>query len=176
VIFTSSRLQGVYTVDLAPIGDERGFFARTFCKKEFASRGLHDDWVQCNISFNQHSGTIRGMHYQRSPFGEVKLVQCIRGSIYDVVIDLRRASETYLQWEAFELNEQNRTMLYIPDGFAHGFQTLKDETEVFYQMGNYFQPDAAGGIRWDDPSLSIHWPLTCTIISDKDLSYPEWTL
>ncbi|MCQ6563573.1 dTDP-4-dehydrorhamnose 3,5-epimerase [Paenibacillus mendelii] len=176
MIFAEAALQGVYTIDLQPIDDDRGFFARTFCKKEFEAYGLHTDLVQCNLSNNRKSGTVRGMHYQLAPYEEVKLVQCVRGAIYDVVIDLRPSSATYLQWNAFELNEFNRRMLYIPEGFAHGFQTLQDETEVFYQMGNYYYPEASRGIRWNDPQFGIEWPLACEVISDKDQSYPEFNL
>jgi len=171
LIFTETKLKGSYIIDIEPIEDERGFFARSWCRKEFAAHGLNPDLVQCNISYNKKKGTLRGMHYQAAPHGEVKLVRCTRGSIYDVIVDLREGSETLRQWVGFELSQENRRLLYIPEGFAHGFQTLEDNTEVFYQMSEYYMPEYARGIRWDDSALSIEWPLKKTIVSSKDQKY-----
>ena len=175
MIFEETRFEGAYIIKLNPLVDERGFFARSWCKKEFSDMGLIDDFVQNNVSFNKHKGTLRGMHYQDKPFGEVKIVKCIRGSIYDVIIDLREDSETYMQWTSIELNEDNRNMLYIPSGFAHGFLTLTDNTEVFYQMSEYYQPSAARGVRYDDPVFKIEWPLNGKpLISEKDCTWPNF--
>jgi len=172
MMFKETKLPGAYVIDLEPNKDERGFFARTWCKTEFSSQGLNNNLVQCNISYNNKAGTIRGMHFQAPPFEEVKVVRCIRGSIFDVIIDIRPQSKTYLQWAAFELSAENRKMLYIPEGFAHGFQTLENDTEVFYQMSEYYHSTSAKGLRWDDPTFNITWPITNGIIlSDKDNSY-----
>ena len=170
--FIKTTLHGVYLIHLEPIEDERGFFARSWCQREFALRGLSTIVSQCNISFNRKCGTLRGMHYQASPYEEVKLVQCIRGSIFDVVIDLRLNSSTYQKWESVKLTATNKDMLYIPTGFAHGFQTLENNTEVFYQMSKFYCPDASRGIRWNDPKINIQWPLPNPILSDKDAQYP----
>lgn len=173
MIFTETRLSGAYVIDLECIKDERGFFARTWCKEEFGKHGLNSNLVQCNLSHNVKRGTLRGMHYQVAPYEEAKLVYCISGAIYDVIIDLRENSPTFRQWQAFELSAQNRRMLYIPVGFAHGFQTLQDHTSVFYQMSEFYHPECARGIRWDDPAFAIYWPTGQKIISQKDYSY-EW--
>lgn len=170
--FSECCLKGALLVDLMPFSDERGFFARSFCREEFAERGLKTAVAQCNISYNRARGTLRGMHFQRAPKAEAKLVRCTRGALFDVIIDLRPESPTYCQWLGVELTEDNRRALYIPEGFAHGFQTLVDDTEVFYQMYEYFSPQHADGVRWDDPAFSITWPLPDPIISDKDRSYP----
>ncbi len=172
MIFTETPLAGAYLVDPERIADERGFFARTWCRDEFERRGLDARLVQCNISSNARRGTIRGMHYQVEPHGEVKLVRCTRGAIFDVVVDVRPASPTYLRWFGVDLTAENRRMLYIPSGFAHGFQTLADEAEVAYQMSDFFHADSARGIRHDDPALAIAWPLPLTVISEKDRGYP----
>lgn len=173
MIFTETRLRGAYIVELEPHADERGFFARTFCREEFLSHGLNPDIVQCSTSFNKRKGTLRGMHYQEKPFEETKLVRCSRGAIYDVIIDLRPESPTYRQWISVELNQENRKAVYIPPGFAHGFQTLQDNSEVLYQMSESYHSDHSRGIRWDDPALGIVWPLASQpIISSKDLTYP----
>lgn len=169
--FIETKLKGAYLVELEPAKDERGFFARSWCKKEFEQYGLSSNLVQCNISFNKKKGTIRGMHYQIEPYNETKLVRCTMGSVYDVIIDLRMNSSTYKEWIAVELNAINKKMIYIPFGFAHGFQTLEDNTEVFYQMSEFYQPDYARGIRWDDPAFNIKWPIRHSIISYKDSSY-----
>ncbi|WP_152397005.1 dTDP-4-dehydrorhamnose 3,5-epimerase [Paenibacillus guangzhouensis] len=176
MIFRETPFIGLYLIELEHIEDERGYFARTFCSEEFSMRGLNPDIIQCNLSYNRKRGTIRGMHYQLSPHEEAKLVRCIRGAVYDVVIDLRPASATYGEWYAIELNEQNRKMLYIPEGFAHGFQSLQDDTEVFYQMSRSYAAEAASGIRWNDPSFQITWPLPCTVISIKDQNYSDYAL
>jgi len=172
VIFTETTLKGAYIIKIDPIEDERGFFARSFCQNEFAARGLHVGVAQCNISFNKKRGTLRGMHFQLPPKAEAKLVRCTRGRIYDVIIDLRADSATYCKWEAIELTAHNFKALYIPEGFAHGFQTLEDNSEVFYQMFELYAPEYASGLRWDDPAFNITWPLANPIISEKDRTYP----
>ncbi|MCX9014407.1 MAG: dTDP-4-dehydrorhamnose 3,5-epimerase [Candidatus Methanoperedens sp.] len=170
--FTETRLKGALIIEPERLEDERGFFARTFCQKEFEAHGMNPRIVQCNISYNKHKGTLRGMHYQVAPMAEAKLVSCTKGAIYDVIIDLRPESPTYCQWLAEELNAENRKMIYIPDGFAHGFQSIEDETEVFYQMSEFYSPEHARGVRWDDPVFGIEWPLNSKIISEKDMNYP----
>ena len=171
MVFNKLPLDGLYLIDLNRLEDERGFFARTFCEKEFEKNGLHSKFPQSNISFNLKKGTIRGMHFQIAPHEEIKIVRCTRGAIFDVVVDLRPTSITYKKWFGVELSDSNRSMLYIPEGFAHGFQTLADQTELFYQMSTAYIPDAARGVRWDDPLLQIQWPLPVSIISQKDLTY-----
>ncbi len=171
VIFRETKLQGAYLIEPERIEDERGFFARSFCQQEFASHGLNPHVVQCNISFNRKRGTVRGMHYQTAPHDEAKLVRCTRGAIYDVIIDLRPHSPTCRQWVAAELTAENRLMYFIPEGFAHGFQTLDDDTEVFYQMTEFYHPECARGVRWDDPVLAIHWPLPATHIAPRDQTF-----
>lgn len=173
--FTETQLKEAYVIELEPIQDDRGFFARSWCHQEFTQKGLNPSLVQCNISFNRTKGTLRGMHYQAKPHEEAKLVRCTMGAIYDVIVDIRPESSTFKQWVAVELTAENRKMLYIPEGFAHGFQTLEDNTEVFYQMSQFYQRDSARGIRWDDPNLEISWPeVDRRIISDKDLNYPRF--
>ncbi len=174
MIFDSTNLEGVFVIQPEQLEDERGFFARTFCEQEFAKHSLASRVRQCNISYNHTRGTLRGMHFQRSPHAESKLVRCTTGSIYDVVVDLREDSKTYMQWQAFELSSKNHNALYIPCGFAHGFQTLEDQSEVFYQMFNSFHPDSATGIRWNDPAFNIKWPLAVDVISDKDNQYADF--
>ena len=169
--FIETRLKGAFIIEPERLEDERGFFARTFCQKEFEAHGLNSRMVQCNISYNKHKGTLRGMHYQAAPMAEAKLVSCTRGAIYDVIIDLRPESPTYCQWLAEELNAENRMMMYVPEGFAHGFQTLEDDTEVFYQMSEFYSPEHARGVRWDDPAFGIKWALYNPIISIRDCSY-----
>jgi dTDP-4-dehydrorhamnose 3,5-epimerase len=176
MIFKETRLSGAFIIDPEYQEDERGFFARVFCKNEFEAHGLNPCITQCNISFNQRKGTLRGMHYQVSPYTEAKLVRCTMGAIYDVIIDLRQESPTFKQWLAVELSDENRKLLYIPEGFAHGFQTLVDNTEVFYQMSQFYHAESARGIRWDDPIFAICWPeVAQRIISAKDLGYPLLT-
>lgn len=172
--FTETSLMGVFLIELDLLKDERGFFARTFCAQKFLQNGLNPRLEQCNISHNLKKGTLRGMHFQTAPHGEAKLVRCLRGSIYDVVIDLRPDSPTFEQWTGVELSEKTPTMLYIPEGCAHGFQTLEDNTEVFYQMSYPFVPEAARGVRWDDPHFKITWPSGKRVISAKDQSYPQY--
>jgi dTDP-4-dehydrorhamnose 3,5-epimerase len=175
LIFHQLKLAGAYRIDLEPREDERGFFARAWCQKEFAEHGLETRIVQSNLSYNRYKGTLRGMHYQAPPHEEVKLVRCIRGSIFDVIIDLRPDSPTYLQWVGVELTAANRQMLYVPRGFAHGFQTLEDDTEVFYHVSEFYHPQAERGVRWNDPRFGIAWPaVEKRIISTKDQSWPDY--
>lgn len=174
MIFRQTRLKGAYHIELEKIEDDRGYFARTFCQREFAERGLNTAFVQCNTSVSPKKGVLRGMHYQSAPYTEAKLVRCTRGAIWDVIIDLREGSETFRQWVSAELTQTNGKMLYIPEGFAHGFQTLSDNTEVFYQMSEFHMPEYARGVRWDDPAFGILWPDKVTIISEKDRSYPDF--
>ena len=171
MIFRETPLSGAFIIEPSLIEDERGFFARTFDQYEFEAQSLNPCIAQCNISFNKKAGTLRGMHYQTAPHEETKVVRCTMGAVYDVILDLRRESLTFRQWFAVELSAQNRLMLYIPKGLAHGFQTLVDDTEVFYQMGTFYQPDAARGVRWDDPAFKIKWPLPITLMSDNDRNY-----
>lgn len=172
--FIETELPGAYLIELEALTDERGFFARSFCQEEFAAHGLKVDVRQCNVSFNRVKGTLRGMHFQLPPKAEAKLVRCTRGAIHDVIIDLRPASATYCRWISVELTGDNHRALYIPEGFAHGFQTLEDNSEVFYQMYEFFAPGSASGVRWNDPAFGLDWPLPNPIISEKDLSYPDF--
>jgi dTDP-4-dehydrorhamnose 3,5-epimerase len=175
VRFIETKLKGAYIIEVEPIEDERGFFARSWCQKEFIEHGLNSNLVQCNISFNRKQGTLRGMHYQAKPHEEAKLVRCTMGAIYDVIVDIYPDSPTFKQWVAVELTAENRKMLYIPGGMAHGFQTLVDNTEVFYQMSEFYYPQSAKGVRWDDPIFKIDWPENDQlVISDKDRSYPDF--
>jgi dTDP-4-dehydrorhamnose 3,5-epimerase len=176
MIFTEAPLKGAFFVDMQPIEDERGFFARSFCQREFAAHDLKTGVVQCNVSFNRDKGTLRGMHFQLPPREEAKLVCCTQGKLYDVIIDLRPDSPTFLQWEGVELSKENRRSLYIPEGFAHGYQTLEDNTELFYLMYEIYSPECASGVRWDDPAFDIRWPLSNPIISSKDESYPYYNV
>lgn len=170
--FYPASLKGVYIIDLEPVADSRGWFARTFCKNEFAVIGHTKEWVQLNHSFTSKKGSIRGMHYQLPPFREIKMVRCIAGSVWDVVIDIRKDSETFLQWTYVELSAQNKKMIYIPEGFAHGFQALTDNCELIYHHSSFYTPGSEGGIRYDDPAIAIKWPLVLTDISERDLSHP----
>jgi dTDP-4-dehydrorhamnose 3,5-epimerase len=174
MIFTETRFKGVFVIELDKKEDERGFFARSWCQQEFDEHGLNPRLVQCNISYNAKKGTLRGMHYQVDPYCEAKLVRCTRGAIFDVILDLRPTSPTFEQWLAVNLTEVNYKMLYIPESLAHGFQTLVDETEVFYQMSEFHHPECARGIRWDDPAFGINWPLVNPIISKKDKMYRDF--
>jgi dTDP-4-dehydrorhamnose 3,5-epimerase len=171
VIFTELKLKGAFRIDPEPIADERGFFARTWSFAEFADRGLNPRIEQCSISYNSREATLRGMHYQEAPHAEAKLVRCTRGAIYDVALDLRPESPTFCQWEAVELAAESRRMLYIPEGFAHGFITLEDSSEVFYQLSAAYAPGSARGVRWDDPAFAIAWPLKPSTMSDHDRSF-----
>lgn len=172
--FLETKLGGAFIIDMQRLEDERGFFARSWCHREAAGHGLAPNWVQCNISFNKKKGTLRGMHYQVAPCAEAKLVRCTMGAIYDAIIDLRPESSTFKCWTAVELTADNRRMLYIPEGFAHGFLTLTDSTEVFYQMSEFYAPAHARGLRWDDQTFAIEWPLTPEVVSDQDRNYPDF--
>lgn len=175
MIFAEASLPGVWVIEPEKLQDERGFFARVWCQHEMAARGLSIALVQSNISFNNQKGTLRGLHYQASPYAEVKLVRCTRGALYDVVVDLRAESPTFKRWMAVELTADNYKLLYIPVGCAHGFQTLADNTEVFYQMSEFYHPECARGVRWNDPAFGVVWPLEAKIISEKDQHYPDFT-
>ncbi len=170
--FTPTPLHGCYTISLTPFGDERGWFARTYCKKEFAAIGHTAEWVQLNHSFTAAKGTIRGMHYQLPPFTEIKMVRCIAGAVYDVVVDLRAGSPSFLQWTGVELSAGNQQMLYIPAGFAHGFQALTSDAALLYHHSAYYTPGAEGGLRYNDPAINIQWPQEATLLSDRDLNHP----
>jgi dTDP-4-dehydrorhamnose 3,5-epimerase len=170
--FVKTRLRGAYIIEPEPHADSRGFFARTFCAREFETHGLVNSFVQCSVSQSRQRGTVRGMHFQLPPAAEVKLVRCTTGAIFDVIVDLRTDSPTYLQHIGVELTAKNRQALYVPEMFAHGLQTLEDETEVFYQISEYFSPDKASGLRYDDPRLRISWPLGVSCISQKDMQWP----
>jgi dTDP-4-dehydrorhamnose 3,5-epimerase len=171
MIFRETKLKGAFIVELEKFEDERGFFALSWSRRAFAEHGLESQLDECNISFNGKKGTLRGMHYQEGPHGQVKLVRCTMGSIYDVIIDLRSDSPTFKQWIGAELTATNRLMLYVPKDFAHGFQTLEDNAEIAYQMSDYYHPADGRGLRWDDPALGIQWPLPVTIISKSDRQF-----
>ncbi|MCH9029543.1 MAG: dTDP-4-dehydrorhamnose 3,5-epimerase [Bacteroidetes bacterium] len=175
MIFNETKLKGAYIIEIEKKGDERGFFARAFDHEIFQRMGLASKILQCNISYNKKKGTIRGMHFQQRPFQEVKLLRCTKGSIFDVIIDIRPNSETYKQWISIELTENNYKMLYAPEGFAAGFQTLEDNTSLFYQVSQMYMPEYERGIKWDDPSIRINWPLKPTTISEKDQNHPPFT-
>ena len=172
MIFHTTSLKDAYVIELEKRGDDRGFFARTMCREEFAAHGLDTDYVQQNTSFSARKGTLRGMHYQLAPHAEAKLVRCIKGALVDVIVDLRRGSPSYMKHERFELDEENRRQLYVPRGFAHAFQTVSDNTEVSYLASAAYAPSAERGLRYNDPALGIAWPLPVTVISDKDASWP----
>jgi len=175
MIFTETDLKGAYVIEPEKYEDERGYFARVFCQNEFESHGFKLNMVQSNIGLSRKKGTIRGLHYQVYPYAEAKLIRCITGSIFDVIIDLRPESLTYKQWFGIELNSKNGQMLLIPENFAHGYQSLLDETEVFYQVSQFYAPDAERGVRWDDPAFNIQWPeMLDPIISEKDKSWPDF--
>ena len=194
MIFKETKLKGAFIIELQKMEDDRGFFARSWCQREFEAHGLCPRLVQCNISLNSKRGTLRGMHYQAAPYEEAKLVRCVRGSIYDVIIDIRPDSDTYSQWIGVELAAPcsqpiahcslltahrslptaHYRMLYVPEGFAHGFLTLEDNTEVFYQMSEFYAPDHAKGFRWNDPAFSIKWPGEVKVISERDETYPDF--
>lgn len=176
MIFIETKLKGVFIIEPERLEDERGFFARTWCQREFEAHGLNSRLAQCSISFNRKRGTLRGMHYQVPPYEEARLVRCTMGAIYDVALDLHPASPAFKQWTAVELTADNRHMLYIPEGFAHGFQTLKDNTEVLYQMSEFYHPECARGVRWNDPAFGIVWPNDIIVISDKDREYQDFAL
>jgi len=174
MIFTETKLKDAFILDLERREDDRGFFARSWCQKEFADHGLNTRLVQCDISFNAKKGTLRGMHFQAAPFEEAKLVRCTAGAIYDVIVDLRPNSPSFKQWFGTELTFLNRRALYIPEGFAHGFQTLADNSEVFYQMSEFYVAESARGVRWNDPAFAIEWPESERTISHRDSQYADF--
>ena len=174
MLFTETDLKGSFIIDIQKIEDERGYFGRAYCRKEFMDKGLMSEMVQTNVSFNKFKGTLRGFHYQIAPHEEAKLVRCTRGSIYDVIIDLRPDSPTYMRWFGIELSEGNSKLLYVPEKFAHAFITLQDDTAVTYQVSQFYTPGAEAGIRWNDPSLDVRWPREPTVISDKDRRWPDF--
>lgn len=174
MIFRETSLPGAYVIEIERRVDERGFFARSWCQAEFEAHGLNSRLAQCNISYNRVSGTLRGMHYQAAPAAEAKLVRCTQGAIYDVIIDLRLDSPTFLQHIGVQLEAKSHTMLYVPEGFAHGFLTLADDSEVFYQMSEFYAPAAAWGARWNDPQFGIQWPVSVQCISTRDATYPDF--
>jgi dTDP-4-dehydrorhamnose 3,5-epimerase len=172
--FEKTQFDGAWLIVPEPVRDERGFFARTFCVRELAAHGLETAFVQHSASVSLKRGTLRGMHFQREPHGEVKIVTCVSGAILDVIVDLRPASPTFRQWQGFELSAENRHRLYIPKGLAHGFQTLTDDVEVNYLISAFYEPSAASGVRHDDPAFGIRWPLPVSVISEKDRSWPDF--
>jgi len=174
MIFTKTKLNGAFIVELEKGKDKRGFFARAWDYKQFLEHGLNSNLVQCNISFTEKKGTLRGMHYQTKPYQETKLIRCTKGKIFDVIIDLRVKSETFKEWLGIELTADNYKMLYVPEDFAHGFMTLEDDTEIFYQISQYYNPELEQGVRWDDQAFQIRWPLHPILISEKDLGYPSF--
>jgi len=174
MIFEETILKGAFLIKPERLEDERGFFARVWCRKEFDAHGLGTTLVQCNVSFNASKWTLRGMHYQAPPHEEAKLVRCTMGAIYDVIVDLRKDSPTYRRHVGEVLSAENRNMFYIPEGFAHGFITLEDRTEVFYQMSAFYDAESARGVRWNDPAFGILWPAEVTVISERDRNYPDF--
>lgn len=174
MIFTETKLRGAYIIDLELREDDRGYFARCFCEREFAAHGLITHFPQCNTSWNVRAGTLRGMHYQLEPHGEVKLIRCTKGRLVDVIIDVRPDSETYLQHVMVELTQANHRMLYVPVGFAHGYQALEDGTEAHYMVGEFYTPTHERAVRWNDPAFGIEWPITPPILSEKDAVHPDF--
>ena len=174
MIFNKTNFNDVFLIELEKKGDDRGFFARSWDTKVFEENGLNSKIVQCNISRSSKKGTLRGMHYQIAPFEESKLIRCTRGKIFDVLIDLRKNSSSYKKWESFELSSENHNIVYVPEGFAHGFQSLEDNTEIFYQVSQYYNPESERGIRWNDPTFKIKWPLENKIISEKDSNWLDF--
>lgn len=174
MIFAEAGLPGVYEVQIELKPDERGFFARTWCRNEFASKALDTQLVQCSLSYNTKKGTLRGMHFQASPHAETKLVRCTKGSIYDVVLDLRQESKAYRRWIGVVLSADKRNALYVPKGCAHGFLTLEDDTEIFYQMSDFYDAGSSRGVRWNDPAFGIVWPTKVEMISSRDANYPDF--
>lgn len=172
--FNETPLQGAFTIDLQPFGDERGFFSRLFCAKEFAEHGIDPTVVQANDSRSALKGTLRGLHYQLAPMEETKLVRCINGSVFDVIVDIRPSSPTFKQWFGAELSATNRRMMFVPKGFAHGFLTLTDDAEVIYLVSQYYSKELERGLRWNDPAFNIHWPITPIVVSERDSSHPDF--
>jgi dTDP-4-dehydrorhamnose 3,5-epimerase len=173
VLFAPTGVDGVVAIELVPLEDERGFFARGFCRREFDQNGLHGDFVQENVGLTHAAGTIRGLHFQRAPFAEVKLVRCTAGSVWDVAADLRPTSPTYLEWVGIELSAEKGNMLYVPEGCAHGYLTLTDGAEVRYLTSQFYAPEAVAGVRYDDEALGITWPQAVTLVSEQDRSWPS---
>jgi dTDP-4-dehydrorhamnose 3,5-epimerase len=176
MIFTETKLKGAFIIDIEKVEDERGYFGRAWCKDEFEGQNLNSNTVQANMSYNKKAGTLRGMHYQTYPFTETKTVRCTSGSIYDVIIDLRPKSETYTQWIGVTLSSKNLRMLYVPEGFAHGYITLEDDTSIHYMVTEYYTPNAETGVRFDDAAFNIQWPIIPILVSEKDLAHPAFTL
>jgi dTDP-4-dehydrorhamnose 3,5-epimerase len=175
MIFHDTGLGGAFIIGLDPRHDERGFFARVWCQREFEAHGLNPRVVQASISYNRRRGTLRGLHYQAAPYAQARLVRCVQGAIYDVIVDLREGSSSYLHWSGVELTAQNRKAVYVPEGFAHGFQTLEDHAEVFYQFSEDYSPAAEQGVRWDDPAFGIRWPdVSGRVISTRDRTWPPF--
>lgn len=174
MVFDELEVKGAFVIEPEKKEDERGFFARTWCQKEFVAHGLNPRLVQCNISYSKKKGTLRGLHYQAPPHEEAKLVRCTRGAIYDVILDLRRDSPTFKRWIALELIAESNRMVYVPEGFAHGFQSLEDDTEVFYQTSEFYHPESERGVRWNDPTFGVEWPLEVSVISEKDSSLEDF--
>jgi dTDP-4-dehydrorhamnose 3,5-epimerase len=172
--FLETEFSGAFVIRPEPTADSRGFFARVFCQREFEAHGLNPNFVQCNISFNHEKGTLRGMHYQVAPHREAKLVRCTSGAIFDVIVDLRSDSPTFRRWLGVELSAEQQTMLYVPEGFGHGYLTLTDDTEVFYQVSEFYAPSCERGVRWNDPAFVIRWPAPPRVISDKDTGHPDF--
>jgi dTDP-4-dehydrorhamnose 3,5-epimerase len=170
--FARTSLAGVWLIDLELREDARGFLARTYCENEFAAQGLNTRWPQCNLTLTRQRGMIRGLHFQADPKPEIKLIRCSAGAIFDVLVDVRRASPTFGRWESFELDAQNRRMVYAPGGIAHGFQCLADQCEVFYQMSEFYVPELARGLRWNDPEVGIRWPIANPVLSERDQALP----
>ena len=175
MIFTQLKLQDAFVIEVEGSKDERGFFARTWCKKEFEANNLNINLVQANLAVTKKKGTLRGMHYQMAPYEESKLVRCTRGAIFDVIVDLRPDSATYKRWVGLELTADNHSMIYVPEGFAHGYEALTDDAEVFYQVSQFFSPEYERGVRYDDPAFKINWPITVQVISEKDKSWPDYS-
>lgn len=174
MIFTETPLKGSFVIDLERLEDERGFFARCWCQREFEARGLNSQLAQCSTSVTRRRGTLRGMHYQTKPFEEAKLVRCTKGSVYDVMVDIRPSSLTYSRWFAIVLSGDNRKSVYVPEGFAHGFLTMEDDVEVFYQISQYYSAEHAGGFRWNDPLFAIEWPFEPGMMSERDRMYEDF--
>ncbi|HFQ94626.1 MAG TPA: dTDP-4-dehydrorhamnose 3,5-epimerase [Anaerolineae bacterium] len=175
MIFTETHLKDAFIIDLQKIEDERGFFARAYCQKEFAARNIKLNWAQANLAYSKKRGILRGLHFQKAPYAEAKLIRCIRGAMYDVIVDLRPDSPSYMQWLGVELTAENRRALFVPEGFAHGYLTLQDDTEAFYPTSQFYTPGAEGGVRWNDPAFAIEWPFTADlIISEKDQNWPDY--
>jgi dTDP-4-dehydrorhamnose 3,5-epimerase len=176
MLFTETKLKGAWLIEIKKMEDDRGFFGRSWCKKEFTDHGLNADICQINTSFTLKKGTIRGLHYQVDPWQETKFIRCTRGKIYDVIVDLRPGSPTFLQWVGHELDAENHRMVYVPENFAHGFVSLEDNVEVYYPVTQFYTPGAERGIKWDDPAINIHWPVKVRVVSEKDRNHPEFAL